>query len=277
MNMKLHLLLLALIISSSAHAQSDLMHVKFSLTGGWIGCSFTTTFSNGVPGGNYRSYGMNVDFKIDTLVSISNKISKDTSYNYEDFSSGAYYGVSESVSFEIDTTSNVLRNLVAYCDEGEPGFFSASSSIFIDSIPFTEVSSQILITPLECHGSYQTYASYDQVHSGGVAESGFCRDTGWTFDTVSLQVTYGVSSAGTAEKSRSDSFRIESQSGNPYVTFAPADDQRSLIILNLVGQCVTIVVIPSGSETFQIPVSSFPHGLYFALLGNEVTKFVVAQ
>ena len=156
--MKKIALLFGLCFAGSASAQSGLMHVQFSMTGGWIGCSFTTSFSNGVPGGNYRSYGMNIDFKIDTLVTITNKISKDTSYNYEDFSSGESYGVSESVSFEIDTASNVIRNLVAYSDEGEPGFFSASSSIFIDSIPFTLDSPHIVINPSEYQGSYQTYA-----------------------------------------------------------------------------------------------------------------------
>jgi len=59
-------------------------------------------------------------------------------------------------------------------------------------------------------------------------------------------------------------------------SFVISEDVRTLEIYDLLGRNAATVEVPIGAEFVELPTTFLIPGCYFARLGDQVAKFVVA-
>jgi hypothetical protein len=173
-------------------------------------------------------------------------------------------------SFGIDSTNHEILNLSLYVTQYISGAGANSGGedlleLKFPPVPYIIEGNQIFADA----GVYQCQYSFSSVLQSFVNGTTTCSDTGSIADSLFLQIK--PSSSGVRYSNLSP--RIEFlDNGIQLFEFASSSETRGLEICNTIGEIVSRTSISPTSTSEEL---SIPPGLYFARLGNQVTKFVV--
>ncbi len=176
--------------------------------------------------------------------------------------------------FEVDDRTQFLRGFKLRSSNHAAGI-----TMSVDSLPFVRRSSmliEVIQGVYSCHYHVSGYSYFTIPRPGqGFAEF---TDRGDSIapDTISLSITRIASNALVLAKPL-DPQRLTLSPKNQFIeaTFESADDERSMVLTDLLGIKMASFNILPGSSHELFPASQLPPGCYFARLGDQIAKFVV--
>jgi|GEM_PF-6805219 len=187
------------------------------------------------------------------------------------FSDTSYHG-----SFEIDTTSHLIRNLTVSYEGIDPSFrmFTVGEGyiLYFDTIHYDGNFSDTISVQGDYLSKYQT-----SVGGGFMSSNVSGSDSGEIPAPITIDFPAKIpSSVSTFNVNGAENFKLSYSSSLKLllVSFPFSADIRKLTLFDPLGVLVCESNIPSGIFNKNVQVTLSP-GCYFARLGGQVAKFVV--